>query len=283
MVSGSSPIRQRQCSTISPAQAVTVCCSIAFLVHCNSEVAMDSSICESQLPFHWYHRTFTASGTQYDTLTNHVGADSLLTLTLHVIPSVNEDMYDSICDNRSRIFEQTTYTAAGDYPHYFLSSQGCDSTRTLHLTLLHTTQGDTTASVCNQLVWNGHTYTASEEVTVSDYSTYAAGCDSAVTLHLTVHHSSHTDYYGTCVENNLPRYFNGIAVMGDTVGVEVTLTDIHGCDSVVDYQLQVWYNVSTVSDSTICDNGLESFIWNGVASTLTPIADGVGEKSLLLI
>ncbi len=350
----------------------------------NSHATMDSTVCETELPLVWYHRTFTAAGTQADTLTNSVGADSLLQLTLHVVATDSIDIYQSVCDNQSFVFEGTTYTAAGTYPHQFLSSQGCDSVRTLHLTLLLTTQGDTMATECDQFQWHGTTYTADDTVTVPAYTTNLAGCDSAVTLylrilpsyqigvydticsntsylfegtyynvagsynvplltatlpqcdsirtlylavrdtsvgdtfatacdqyqwygrsytlttldqlarhytnavgcdsavnlHLTVNHSSQTQVFDTCVENALPRFFNGITIGGDTTGVQVVLADVNGCDSTVSYQLHVWHNEAVTIDSTICDDALASFLWHGVSSSLQPLSDNTAEKTI---
>ncbi|MBQ9865362.1 MAG: fibronectin type III domain-containing protein [Bacteroidales bacterium] len=351
----------------------------------NSQATMDSTVCETQLPLVWYHRTFTAAGTQADTLANSVGADSILQLTLHVVPTDSIDIYRSICDNQSFVFEGTTYTAAGTYPHQFLSSQGCDSVRTLHLTLLLTTQGDTMATECDQFLWHGTTYTTDDTVTVPAYTTNLAGCDSAVTLylrilpsyhisvydticsntsylfegayysaagsynvplhtatlpqcdsirtlylavrdtsvgdtfatacdqywwygrsytlttldqlaghytnavgcdsavnlHLTVNHSSQTQVFDTCVENVLPRYFNGITIGGDTTGVQVVLADGNGCDSTVTYQLHVWHNDAETVDSTICDDALASFVWHGTRPSLQPLPDTLADKAVM--
>ena len=116
-----------------------------------------------------------------------------MTLTLHTIPTIQIDINDTICSNQSSYFEGATYTVAGNYSHSFLSTEGCDSIRTLHLAILNVSHGDTLATACDQFVWHGSTYTASDTVTVAQYATNAVGCDSAVTLHLTVNHSTDTD------------------------------------------------------------------------------------------
>jgi hypothetical protein len=54
----------------------------------------------------------------------------------------------------------------------------------ISLTVNHTIRKDTTASECGSFKWRGVTYTKS--CTVSDTATAANGCDSIVTLHLTV-------------------------------------------------------------------------------------------------
>jgi hypothetical protein len=61
---------------------------------------------------------------------------------------------------------------------------------TLHLTVNNSTTGDTTATACNSFSWYGTTYTVSGTPTHT-FAT-AAGCDSVVTLHLTIDQSPTT-------------------------------------------------------------------------------------------
>ena len=207
-----------------------------LVVNHNSQATFDSTVCASRLPLQWYHRTFTAAGTQHDTLTNHLGADSLLTLTLHVIPTAVVHVYDTICSNESFTFEGTTYTTAGSYPHNFLSSRGCDSIRTLHLTVNPVSVGDTFATACDQFLWHGSLYTAS--TLNAQYSTLNSyGCDSTVTLHLTVNPSYATQRYDTICEGDTMLFAGqSYATQGDYAH---TFASQQGCDSVVTMSLYV--------------------------------------------
>jgi hypothetical protein len=64
------------------------------------------------------------------------------------------------------------------------NNAGCDSTVTLHLTINHSTTGDTTATACDSLTWYGNTYDTTS--THIHLFTNKVGCDSTVTLHLTI-------------------------------------------------------------------------------------------------
>jgi hypothetical protein len=57
---------------------------------------------------------------------------------------------------------------------------------TLHLTINVPTEGDTTAMACGSFNWHGYT-NLTESGDYTDVLTNAAGCDSTVTLHLTIH------------------------------------------------------------------------------------------------
>jgi hypothetical protein len=89
----------------------------------------------------------------------------------------------TVCDSIE--WKGTVYKTTNKYEIYKgVSETGCDSTVILNLTVNHTIRKDTTASECGSFKWRGVTYTKS--CTVSDTATAANGCDSIVTLHLTV-------------------------------------------------------------------------------------------------
>jgi hypothetical protein len=77
-----------------------------------------------------------------------------------------------------------TYTQSGLYTDTTISSIGCDSIVTLHLTIHH---GDTThfeQTAIGQYTWHGHSYTESG---IYDYLTQTQhGCDSLEILQLTI-------------------------------------------------------------------------------------------------
>ena len=220
----------------------------------NSQAAFDTTVCSSQLPLQWYHRTFTSAGTQHDTLANHLGADSLLELTLRLYPSYSIDVYDTICSNGSYLFEGTTYTAAGNYPHQFLSSQGCDSVRLLHLATLATSHADTFATACDQMTWYGHSFTSSGTFTIPNLATNAVGCDSAVTLHVTINPSYATSRLDTiCAGDSI---LLGTTYRSSAGFYSHTFASQAGCDSVVVMLLTV--SPTTYGDyyDTCVENGL---------------------------
>ena len=225
----------------------------------NNRTTVHDTVCDSELPYTWNHRTFTEAGTQYDTLSNAAGADSLLTMVLHVLPSWHLDFYDTICSNQSASFGDSNYSTAGDYTHALLTTAGCDSLRTLHLAVLSTSAGDTSATACDQFSWHDSVYTAS--TTATHITTGAQGCDSTVTLHLAVNLSSASTYYDTCTENQLPRSFHSITAHGDTAGAQTVLVNAAGCDSVITYHLHVLWNNRTTVHDTVCDSQLP-YTWN---------------------
>ena len=92
----------------------------------------------------------------------------------------------SACDSYTWI-DSTTYTSSTNTPVYrYTNAAGCDSVVTLDLTINNSNTGTDALTACNSYTWiDGNTYTSSTN-TPTYTLTNAAGCDSVVTLNLTV-------------------------------------------------------------------------------------------------
>ena len=90
------------------------------------------------------------------------------------------------CDSHTWL-NGNTYTTSTNMPFYILpNSQGCDSIITLNLNINNSNTGIDSQTACNSYTWiDGNTYTSS-----TNTPTYtlinAAGCDSVLTLNLTL-------------------------------------------------------------------------------------------------
>jgi hypothetical protein len=94
------------------------------------------------------------------------------------------------CDSYTWI-NGVTYTSSTNTPTFTLTnSVGCDSIVTLNLTINNTTNSTATVSACDSYTWiNGITYTSSTS-TPTFTLTNASGCDSIVTLNLTINNTN---------------------------------------------------------------------------------------------
>ena len=108
------------------------------------------------------------------------------------------------------------------------------------------------AVACDKYVFDNKTYT--ESGIYIDTLQTVHGCDSVVTLHLTVNHSVATEFSATACDSymwNNKEY----TISGDYVE---TLQTVHGCDSVVTLHLIVNNSAATEFSATACD----SYMWN---------------------
>lgn len=86
----------------------------------------------------------------------------------------------------SLVWNGVSYDSTGVYRHYFQKPDGCDSVATLDLTILNSTSGTDVQTACDSFMWiDGSTYTSGNN-TATHTLINAAGCDSIVTLNLTI-------------------------------------------------------------------------------------------------
>jgi hypothetical protein len=148
------------------------------------------AICSSALPYSWNGLTFTAAGTQTKTgLTNAAGCDSSATLTVTVKAVTSSSNSIAICSSALPYsWNGLTFTAAGTQTKTGLTNAaGCDSSASFIVTLKATSSSTNSIAINpSQLPysWNGLTFTAAGTQTA--HLTNAAGCDSAVSLTVTI-------------------------------------------------------------------------------------------------
>jgi hypothetical protein len=120
------------------------------------------------------------------------------------------------------------------------------------------TSSTVTASACGSYILNGQTYTSSG--TYTQNFTNALGCDSIVTLNVTINQASVnppvTGNYCDSVQ------FNGTTYRSSGTYTQ-SFTNALGCDSTITYEVIITHATDTVLVAQACD----SFAYNGVTYT----------------
>jgi len=261
-------------------QTVNGCDSVVVMtltVNPTYNVTDAATICETELPYTWNGVVFTEAGTQNATLQTVNGCDSVVVMTLTVNLTYSTLLTEAICQGETYNFFGQALTAAGTYNHTLQAVTGCDSVIILNLTVNPTYAVTDAATICeNELpyTWNGVEFTTAGTQNVT--LTTVTGCDSVVTMTLTVNPTyAVTDEASIC-ESELPYTWNGIEFTA--AGTQnVTLQTVNGCDSVVTMTLIV--NLSAVSEFTI-ETPDSCYEWNDVlycesgdyTQTLTTVA-----------
>lgn len=219
------------------------CDSIATLhltVNNTSVSTTQASICSNQVPYNWNGQSISNSGTYSATLANVTGCDSIATLILTVNLVATSNTNASVCSNQLPYnWNGQNYSTAGIHTVTLVSSTGCDSVANLNLTINPVVTHLVQASTCsNQLPfsWNGNDYTASGSYPVT--LTSAAGCDSTVTLQLTVNPVVSSNTIVNICSADLPFVWNGqhYTITGIYTAL---LTSAAGCDSTATLDLTV--------------------------------------------
>ena len=130
--------------------------------------------------------TYNSSGTYTAILIAANGCDSTATLNLIINNTSSGSETVSTCQNYTWDTNSITYNSSGTYTANLIAANGCDSIATLNLTINSPSSGTDSQTNCNAFTWiNGITYTNSNS-TATHTLQNAAGCDSIVTLNLTI-------------------------------------------------------------------------------------------------
>lgn len=193
-----------------------------------------------------------------------LGADSSVTLMLHISPDDTVAMADTAVANQMPyLFGSETFASSVDTTIIYPNRFNCDSSvhYMLHVWPNVTTTIDTT--LCRHqlpIIFNGLTLSPyGADTTVAVLLTNMYGADSTVTLNLHINPDYDLTVADTAVENQLPITINGASftASADTV---FNLTSIYGCDSTVRYRLHVWHNAYTTIDTALCRSQLPLII-----------------------
>jgi gliding motility-associated-like protein len=237
------------------------CDSIVHLILISQAVlttSLSQSICNSSSIVFGGH-TISTAGTYRDTLTGIDGCDSIVVLTLSVIPVSTHPISQSICTGSSIVFNGQTISTAGIYRDTLTNVAGCDSIVMLTLAVQSILTTSLSQSICagSRTVFGGQTISTAG--TYMDTLTSASGCDSIITLTLSVTPIATTSISQTiCGGSSI--VFNGQAI--STAGVyRDTLTNAAGCDSIVTLTLSLTPVSTTSISQSICIGS--SVVFNG--------------------
>jgi hypothetical protein len=152
----------------------------------NSSIAVDTQhACDSLI---WIdgNTYYSNNSTAIFTIPNQQGCDSVITLDLTITNSTYATDVHLACDSLLWINGTTYYSNNTSAAHILTNSSGCDSIVYLDLTINYSTTAVDSVSACNSYTWiDGITY-FSDNNTATHALTTSHGCDSVVTLHLTI-------------------------------------------------------------------------------------------------
>jgi len=203
-----------------------------------------------------------------------ITCDTLMFLHLSIAPTYNYTIEDTICLGDYSYFYglgMSPPSAAGTFEHT-LNLQShypnlCDSIVTLKLTVNPHKETTIYAEICEGETYEGYGFTESEQGIYTQDLQSAAGCDSTITLILTVHNTTKILGISVC-ENKLPYIYtkqsNGLRIELYEEGLQIVDTIHTGslCDSIIFVNLivnnnPVWhkyYDALCQNETIIIDN-----------------------------
>tara|TARA_R110002050_G_scaffold244268_1_gene380889 strand:- start:45152 stop:48703 length:3552 start_codon:yes stop_codon:yes gene_type:complete len=225
--------------------------------------------------------TYTTSNfTAKDTLLNSSNCDSIVTLNLTLNNSSNTTLPVTACGSYAWVNTGISYYSSGMYYDTLVNGAGCDSIVTLDLTIHPIYSVVDTQTGCDNFTWtDGVTYTTSNN-TATQYLTSVNGCDSVVTLDLTMGSTyAITDYQRICGSSF--TWVDGVTYTATNTTATHTFTTVNGCDSVLSLKLQL-----TNIDTSVVRQGFDLtanykdavYQWLDCGSNYTPITGDTNRK-----
>ena len=224
----------------------------------------EATVCNGE-SYEWGSNIYTESGAYEVVLSSAFGCDSVVLLSLTVLPELEETISVTACDEQFYVFGTSNYIEDGIYSNIFISENGCDSTVTMQLGFAPTSY------YLEEEICQGSIYIFGED-TLTTAGTYDgevilnSGCEVAVNLVLSVLPAgSSTIEASICqgayfVFDNVPYYDSGT--------YQAAYASPNGCDSIVTLELTV-NEVEVFLGATICEGasyevGAESYDQTGV-------------------
>ena len=230
------------------------------------------TIGSDELPYTWRGQSLTVTG-QYTAAEPYTTAacDSVIhVLDLTVLSTgATDEQTVTICDTELPYqWYNQDYTATGIYTHIekYVGTDIDSIQHILHLTVNPTIRTEETITACDSYTWNGQTYATTGAYT---YTTTAAnGCDSIVTLHLTINQSEvGTTEYTTICHGESYTWNGNTYDTSDTY--TVTLTNTLGCDSTATLVLTIMPAAVTETESLTIGSDELPYTWRGQSLTVT--------------
>jgi hypothetical protein len=228
--------------------------------------SISAAICQGQ-SYLFNGSNLTTTGTYLDTLVNANGCDSILTLNLTVTPVTTGSISAVICQGQSYFFNGVNRTTTGTYLDTLVNANGCDSVLTLNLTVNQPTTGTLNVGICQGQGYLFNNVTLTTSGVYLDTLVNTTGCDSILTLNLTVSTSITTSFNQSICQGQSYLY-NGVNLTVAGTYLD-TLIANGGCDSIVTLYLTVNTPTSGTINATVC-NG-QSYLFNGINQTASGV------------
>ena len=216
----------------------------------NSETELSGEICAGS-SFEAGGMSFDETGEYTINLTNAVGCDSIINLTLQVEDQFETNISTSICAGDSYTISDQVFTEAGEYSVGLTASTGCDSTINLDLTVIEIPVLAIDYLLCEgdsvEVAGTIYDEAGSYEIVLSSQD----GCDSVIDLSIAT-----LPVFNTAIETEICAgevFAIGDMVFDMTGDYDIMLQDQNGCDSLISLSLIVNEPSNSTLDLLLCD------------------------------
>ncbi|MEM8523867.1 MAG: gliding motility-associated C-terminal domain-containing protein, partial [Bacteroidota bacterium] len=224
---------------------------------------LNEQICQGQT-FSFDGQDLNIADTYEATFTSQSGCDSIVTLNLSVLDVLRDTLNEQICQGQSFTFDGQDLNVADTYEATFTSQSGCDSIVTLNLSVLDVLRDTLNEQICQGQTFNFDGQDLSVADTYEATFTSQSGCDSIVTLNLSVLDVLRDTLNEQICQGQSFNFDGQDLSVADTY--EATFTSQSGCDSIVTLNLSVLDMLRDTLNEQICQG--QSFNFDGQDLTI---------------
>lgn len=215
-----------------------------------NEIINDSTydLCNGRT-LNWNNQSILSAGVYQSVLTSSSGCDSIVNLTVQLQDNYSFLQQEFICPGNSIVWQGTVIDQPGMYTLMYQTEFGCDSIYNLHFTINQIDSTIDSHTSCGPFTWiDGNTYTSSNN-TATYIVSNSAGCDSIITLDLTINSpSSSIDSNSACYSFT---WIDGNTYTNSNNSATFVVPNSLGCDSIITLDLVI----NPLPNITITDNG----------------------------
>lgn len=179
--------------------------------------------------------TYTADGVYMDTIPNVSGCDSIMTITLDIVSSSTASLNISSCESYTVPSGDETYTVDGVYMDTIPNFEGCDSIMTITVDIINASASSISVTECDSYTVPSGNATYLTSGVYLDTIPNFVGCDSVITITLTINYSTGSYYEATSCFSHT---YNSQTYTTSGMYTQ-TLTNSVGCDSVITLNLTI--------------------------------------------
>ncbi len=213
-----------------------------------------------------------------------MGCDSILEINLLIIPPSFDTVTVAACNSFTSPSNLQTWTVSGTYNDTLTNSMSCDSILTIHLNILNPSIHTISMNACDSLVSPSGNQTWYQTGTYTDTLINSLGCDSMVTINLTLHPS----YY---MQQSITSCSSLVSPSGNytwqNTGIYLdTLTTKMGCDSIIEISLTIPPTTSTTLTESACKkyhSPSGNYVWFTSGTYIDTIPNHQGCDSIITI
>lgn len=228
----------------------------------NSNVSQKITVCDNFIsPSGKY--LWTQSGNYQDTLKNYLGCDSIINFDLTVNYTKTSNINVTTCSSYRSPSGKYIYTYSWVFKDTVKTTAGCDSVILINLKILPTNKRTNYITVCSEYQSPSKKYVWKNSGTYSDTLKNIFGCDSVLTIILTINKPSNAILqYQPCLGEKIKvgqKFYVNSGTYYDT------LSNYLGCDSFVEIRInqKPAIDLSVTKNSRILSaiKGYSSYQW----------------------